>query len=323
MAKKNPYNIWNKSPSSAERSVDPRHAANRIYDGLFVPQMLEESFRLRRGARVFTMGSCFARELEWALRKHGFDICSMPADALASPLLADATGKPSAGFFHRYNVPSMEIEFRRAVGDMDFDEARDLLVETSSGWQDLNYGQTLERGSHEVAVERRRLAASMVRNFRDAELVVVTLGLAEAWYHLPSGMYCNGVTGDVLVRNRDEFEFRFIGFQENYEALERLYRCVERHHSTGDFNFVVTVSPVPLTQTFTDKDIVVANSQAKATLRTVAGEFCARQPRATYFPSYEIAMHSDPASVWRPDRIHVQPECVKHIVGTFQSHYTE
>lgn len=321
--KKNTYNVWNRSPSSAERSADPKHAANRIWEGYFVPQMLQAAFRLDPGVEVFTMGSCFAREIEWALRKHGFRISSMPADELNGSWFLDEAGKPSVGFFHRYNVPSMELEFRRAVGDIAFDEAVDLVIESGGGtYYDLNYGPTLPRGGLDVLLARRQSARRMVANFVRARLIIVTLGLTEAWFHRPSGMYCNSVVGESLVRRKDEFEFHFIGFEQNLAALTRLYECVERHHVTGDFNFVVTVSPVPLNQTFTDCDIVLANAQAKATLRAVAGEFCAGRRRAVYFPSYEIAMYSDPSLVWRPDRIHIQPECVKHIVGTFTRHYT-
>jgi hypothetical protein len=40
-----------------------------------------------------------------------------------------------------------------------------------------------------------------------------------------------------------------------------------------------------------------------------------------YFPSYEIAMNSNPELVWRPDRVHVRPECVRHIVNVFTERY--
>lgn len=321
--KKNPWNTWNASPSTDVRSSDPRHASNRIRTGYYTPKCLPASFSISQGARVFTMGSCFARELEWALRARGFDICSMPTDLLDAAELQSTDGSPPSRFFHRYNLPSMELEFRRSVGDLPFDERRDLLVETGTGVYDLNYGNALPRGDLDLAVRRRELSRAMVANFATADLIVVTLGLAEAWWHRPSGMFCNSIAGDVAARNRDDFEFHFIGYDENLASLERLYRCLQSHHRTGDFHLLVTVSPVPLTQTFTSDDIVVANSRAKSTLRAVAGAFCDRHANATYFPSYEVAMFSDPAVVWKADTVHVLPECVKHIISTFSEQYIQ
>lgn len=263
------------------------------------------------------MGSCFAREIEHALRKRGFPISSMDLDYLAQGDFLGVDGKVSTGFFHRYNVPSMEQEFRRAVNDMLFDESESLLVEVGGVVYDLNYGPTLPRVIREKAVNRRMMARTLVGRFTKSRAIVVTLGLCEAWYHKPSGMYCNSIAGDILARKKKDFEFRLLGYNENLAALRSIGECISRHHSTGDYRLIVTVSPVPLQSTFTDDDIVVANYRSKAMLRSVADAFCEEHSNALYFPSYEIAMFSNSELVWRPDRVHIQPTCVAHITETF------
>lgn len=314
---RNPFSVWNKSASSAERSTDPDHAANRILDGFFTPQLIKGDLILERGQEVFTMGSCFAREIEHALRKRGFPIASMDIPYLETGDFRGEDGKVSTGFFHRYNMPSMEQEFRRAVDDMAFDEGNSLLVDVGNVVHDFNYGPTLPRRDRAGAVARRRMSRVLVQRFTRSRVIIVTLGLCEAWFHKPSGLYCNSVAGDVLARRRDEFEFRVLGYEENLASLEAIRACIARHHVDGQYRLVVTVSPVPLQSTFSDDDIVVANCRAKTTLRAVVAAFCERHADVIYFPSYEIAMYSDPAFVWRPDRVHVRPECVAHITESF------
>jgi hypothetical protein len=147
--------------------------------------------------------------------------------------------------------------------------------------------------------------------------------MTEAWFHLPSKMYCDGVAGDLLARHRDEFAFRNIDYSENLDSLQRIYNFIERSHLDGDYTLFVTVSPIPLQTTFSEDDIVVANATSKATLRAAAAEFCRANSKAVYFPSYEIAMYSDPALVWRPDGLHIDKACIRHITGVFSSQYTD
>ena len=85
----------------------------------------------------------------------------------------------------------------------------------------------------------------------------------------------------------------------------------------------MTVSPVPLSATFTDRDIVVANMASKATLRAAAEAFVARTDHAHYFPSYEMVLYSDTERAWRPDRMHVRGAMISHILSAFIRAYYE
>lgn len=317
------YAVWNQSPSSGERSAFPEDAANRIFTDFFTPQDLPDAIRIADNDGIFAMGSCFAREIEGALRKFRFNILSMDMDLLAQGGFSDEKGIRT-GFFHRFNVPAMELEFRRAFDDQAFDEGRDLLVPYGNGlYSDLNYWPILGRLDLPGTLQRRRVGRTMVRSFVDAKAIILTLGLTEAWYHEPSKMYCNAAGGDVLARHRDQFSFHRLGFEENYKSLQRILDFIARAHSTGDYCVFVTVSPVPLQTTFSNQDIVVANAGSKATLRVVAEEVCKANDKAVYFPSYEVAMLSDPARVWRSDRLHIQKDCVSHITSVFVRRYTD
>jgi hypothetical protein len=67
--------------------------------------------------------------------------------------------------------------------------------------------------------------------------------------------------------------------------------------------FLLTVSPVPLTATASDKHVLVATTYSKAVLRAVAGKLAETFEDVDYFPSFDLlssastrgAFHSDDA----------------------------
>src|SRR5207249_9460112 len=90
-----------------------------------------------------------------------------------------------------------------------------------------------------------------------------------------------------------------------------------------NFHILVTVSPVPLMNTFSTMDIVVANTWAKSLLRALAQEWASAHHNVDYFPSYEIVQNSDRATVWEHDRRHVKGAGVQHIMDLFLRNYLE
>jgi hypothetical protein len=94
-----------------------------------------------------------------------------------------------------------------------------------------------------------------------------------------------------------------------------------RRHGKRGQKIVLTVSPVPLGRTFTDMDVIVANTMAKSTLRVAAHRLSDRIEGLDYFPSYEAVMHSDPNLCWQRDRRHVSDVIVGRIIETFLNRY--
>ena len=74
---------------------------------------------------------------------------------------------------------------------------------------------------------------------------------------------------------------------------------------------LLTVSPVPIGRTFTDEDVVVANSYTKGQLRAVAGQINMDFDNVIYWPSYEIALRAD---LFRADGRHITEEGVRFVI---------
>jgi hypothetical protein len=101
------------------------------------------------------------------------------------------------------------------------------------------------------------------------------------------------------------------------KALEEIHKILFENLGRN-LRIVVTVSPVPLTATFTGRDVVVANTYSKSVLRACAERWVRNHPQEiTYFPSFEMATLSHPDAVWMGDRVHVRPDFVRHITTHF------
>jgi len=94
-----------------------------------------------------------------------------------------------------------------------------------------------------------------------------------------------------------------------------------RTNSKRDVKFVLTVSPVPLLRTFSDQDIIVANSYSKGVLRAVAQQLYTDYDDVDYFPSYEMVVNSPRHKAWRHDQRHVVPDQVWAITRQFREAY--
>ena len=321
--KLNPRHSWNSGGSTAGLSGDPEDASHRIF-GSFV--QIRPSYggpRLQLSDPVFAMGSCFAREIEAALAAAGGNIVSVD-ERIDRPEFHDGQGRVRSTFFHRYTPRSMLQEFQQA-----FDEAPGwsddaLLFRQARGdaVSDLNYCSFAGADESETAVRlRRRLARELVRRAAQAKLVILTLGLIEAWRHKPSGLYANAPAPAVLARKAKEFELLQMDVEDTLGCLEQMHDLLRRRHETGAFQLVVTVSPVPMAATFTRQDVVIANAESKAVLRAAAAKFTAGREGVHYFPSYEMVTYCAPDHAWRPDRLHVNGKVTRGIVKSFMRAY--
>ena len=324
-ARESEHNIWYRHASGVpgrRREPDPQEASNRIHDGF--ARVYPTPLHPMSERRFFTIGSCFARAVEGFLLKRGARVLSadetpyMDAQHLFRPVEVTSN---RIGFLNRYNLPSMLQELRILLNGFPADDPNWLLYENGGNWCDLHYGSGFYDISLNECHERRAILNNHLgRALVEANTYVLTLGLCEAWFDRHAQSYLNITPPPrVTASDPDRFEFHFVDYEDNLRALTSIYESLSKLKRDEEFELIVTVSPVPLHTTFTSSDIVVANTEAKAILRAVAGEAARRFPRVTYFPSYEIVMHSNPSGCWQHDRIHVQLPMSAHVVATFMT----
>jgi GSCFA family len=227
------------------------------------------------------------------------------------------------GFTNKYNTYSILNELRWAL-DPDADFPRESIVQlTETTWDDPHTTPTLEFANLQETLERRALMQTVTKRIKNCRAVILTLGLAEVWRDVKADVFINRTPIPSLLKTEpDRYQFHLTGFAENMANLEAIHALLTRY-GHPDIRIVVTVSPVPLMNTFSTMDIVVANTWAKSLLRTVAQEWAAAHSNVDYFPSYEIIQNSDRVATWEADLRHVTGAGAQHVMELFLRNYLE
>ena len=313
---KNRYARWF---SRAEKNPD--HATHRLRaDPIFRPGV-NVTRKLKPDDTIFTIGSCFARELEQSLARQDYRVLSLVEERMPN-------GVP-AGWVNRYNTYAILRELEWASGEREF--PRDAFLRTRlMSYADLYSHPMFGAESYATVSARRKGITEYFSRVFSASMLTISLGLAECWYDRRLDDYINfvphlaavGGKKRPLLSDPKRFEFRVLDFQENMENLERLFALLERRNP--GCHIVVTVSPVAMTATFSDRDVVVANCLTKSMLRACAETWQSLHPgKIDYFPSYEMAVYSDRRLVLMDDGVHIQPAFVDQVIAHFAQNFIE
>jgi hypothetical protein len=228
---------------------------------------------------------------------------------------------PPLTFINKYNTYSILNELRWAL-DPGAEFPRESIVQlTKTTWDDPHTAPALEFADLEETLKRRALMQAVTKRIENCRAVIFTLGLAEVWRDVKADVFVNRTPIPSLLETEpDRYEFHLTGFAQNLANLEAIHALLSQY-GHPDVRIVVTVSPVPLMNTFSTMNIVVANTWAKSLLRAVAQEWATAHRNVDYFPSYEIVQNSDRRVAWEHDLRHVRGAGVQHIMELFLRNY--
>lgn len=272
---------------------------------------------LQASDRVFTMGSCFAVEIRKALTARGFDTYPKYGAVAFDPASQMLAKLPERDNINHYNTFVIRQEFELALegGQYAISDLVDLgdigtgaVKAKSLRWQDP-YRKMVYAADQPSIIDLSAKVTDCVRAaIQQADVYIITLGLTEVWKNAANGLYINQAPKFA----GDRFTFVESTYEQNYENIARVCSLVAKHYPTK--RIILTVSPVPLTRTFTGRDVVVANTESKCTLRTVAARISKEFSNVTYWPSYEIALARD---LFLEDGRHVRQDGIDLIVDQF------
>lgn len=275
-----------------------RDADNRIEPECW--PVVKPGFEFTKDQKFFTIGSCFAGNIARRLEADGYNVHKTGGQR---------TRYTPAAIFQEI---AWAGEIRRRDGIVRREDVEPLLIESgpdrfSDLWSRPGKDSPVDMAA---AIERRQSLYKYFSGAYDADVVVMTLGLIEAWYDIVSKTYVELDGAWIRRRDRDRFRFQVLSFDECKSFVRRTLDLL----MDGERRVLITTSPVVLARTFTDKDIIVANNHSKSVLRAVAGELSDEIEGVDYFPSYEIATISGRQQVWEDDLRHVQPNFVSRIM---------
>jgi len=302
--------------NKAKRWPGPDRGKRRLFPTP-VP-VISPTFKLKRSDAIYTIGSCFARNIEEELAAHGMHLPTL--EAVSKPE-DEATGRPN-GMLNKFVTGSILLELEWALGSREF--RRDYLYEISEGqFLDPSLKPGMKPVSLARALERREEVTNNTRKAAECDCVTITLGLNESWYDKELDAYLNCSPPLAFIRqNPLRFEFRVLGFEEAYAHVNAVIDLISGA-SDRAVKILLTVSPVPLDTTFSPSDVLIANTFSKSVLRAVAGTVAQERSNVDYFPAFEIVTLADSQHAWGGDFRHVNSKTVAHIVQLLVDYYIE
>jgi hypothetical protein len=276
------------------------------------------TFRFSRDDLIFTVGSCFAREIEKTLTALDF---TLPTTRLQTPADERASAVPNE-ILNKYTTSAVVNELRWGLGLEAFPEdgflpVRDGLV------HDPHLNPSTPPVTIERAVQRRKKIHELVATLPSCRIVILTLGLVETWFDKKTELFLNGTPPrPAMTAEPDRFTLHRQSYADIRADLETIHQLLT-DHGHPNFKMLISVSPVPFKATFSGQDAIRANTYSKSVLRAAAEEFWASHDNVDYFPSYEMVTLSDRNNAYLDDQIHVNPSMVSRIMGFALSKYVE
>jgi hypothetical protein len=281
---------------------------------------LEQKPLVEPGDNIFTMGSCFAREIRAALQRRGHRVGPDYASVVLDPAVTVADELPDRPHLDYFNTFTIRQEFEKILGRWrqspdDHWIVRRNLFGQSHNYQDpykrLTFGKTPEHLAETVS----RLDACIAEAARSSAVFLFTFGMTEVFRIKANGRIASQKPAYFGGGGERETELFESGFAENFANLEAIHAMILELNPSA--RIVITVSPVPLGRTFTKRDIAVANIEGKSILRAVSGEFVRKYPDVTYFPAYEMVTLLGEMAFMPGDLRHVNPSVVDHVTASF------
>jgi len=302
--KTNVYNSW-------PRVDEPDNRFAHFAAPAFTP-----SFTLEPGQRIFTIGSCFARGIEMALEQRGFDI---PTRRFTVD--KGEWGGDPMGVLNNYVPQAIAPHIKWAFGFETFDLALHAAEVRPGRFVDLQLPMGFRPMPAEAVIARRERLSEIYRTLADSSVVLITLGLIEAWYDKKAQSYVNCPPPKSTAKAEpDRFELHVLDYDQVVHSLRDLMALFDRVCKPG-WRMILTVSPVPLTATFTTQDVAIANTYSKSVLRAATEAILAEYPNVEYFPSYETVVLTDRSIAFVDDQVHVHQNMVKFNVDRMIRRY--
>ncbi|UWQ14579.1 GSCFA domain-containing protein [Aliiroseovarius sp. M344] len=314
--RQNKYNRW------IDTGNDERAAQQRFKEDFFFVGSLPK-FKLKRTDKFFGIGSCFARNIERELSAQGMTCLTEGTNIPQEFYVGDRDARSA---MNKFNIPSMIDEVERTFNPKHKEPGRYIEVGQDEYFDPATSGvKLLPLDQH--AIVRESVKKTTLR-LAEADCVIITLGLVEAWFDRASGLYLNtsphprAMQAEIRrekkgwIRKKPN---RFVHMRPNFaflrDKMHHLIKTISTHAPNA--KIVISVSPVPLQATMTSDDVVASSTLSKSLLRVVAEDARDSFDHVDYFPSYEMVMSSPREHTWEDDEIHVKSDLVGQITRSF------
>lgn len=273
-------------------------------------------FRLDSGDAIATAGSCFAQNVAKFLKER------RSVRFLEAEPIAPDQPSFSALYGNIYTARQLVQLAEEALGER---KPLDVVWRRADGrFVDALRPGVFPRGFPDAAavLNARESHVDAVRGLlSNCTLFIFTLGLTEGWRSTQDGTVyplAPGVGGEPA--DAEAFEFHNFRYEEVLGDIRCVVSLMARVNRAA--RILLTVSPVPLTATYTDEHVLVATTHSKAILRAAASAAAAEHENVFYFPAYEIITGNFSRSRYFEDNLRtITPGGVAHVMRVFERAY--
>lgn len=280
---------------------------------------------LKKNDKIMTIGSCFANEIRKSfIKSNNFQMLPKVDQSLKESFCEYFKNSYTENgiwdvmpHFQCYNTFSIVQEFEKVFGnfkqsDNDFFKINGYSLEKEI-YVDP-YRRYIEAKTFEDFVKiKNEMDESFKNGVFESDLIIITLGMTELFKRKDNNL----AVCQFEPRLKDFIYFENSTFEQNYNNLNRICKLV--FNNFPNKKIIVTVSPIPLLQTFRNCDIFIANTQSKSILRSVIGELESKWTNLHYFPSFEIANLFE--NGFQDDKRHVNRELIDFILNSFNESF--
>ena len=258
----------------------------------------ESEWKMKTGAKVLLVGSCFADEIGEKMVRGGFEAMVNPFGTL-------------------YNPASIAASLLRSISEKEYTaDSVELIQSESDGmWHSWMHHSSFSSLDVATLVERINGTTHCVADFlREADVLIVTMGTAIIYRLKETGMLvanCHKQLDSLFVRER----LNSYDIVDQWEMLLQLLESVN-----PKLKVIFTVSPIRH-----KRDGYHVNQVSKGILLQGVDEIVngkSSNSQCFYFPSYEIMMDElRDYRFYADDMIHPSEKAVEYIWQRFQDTY--
>ncbi len=294
---------------NAERCEYPDRLHANCREGALFPAFLPKfKLDLGAGAKVFTIGAGFARDIEPVLEARGVMV---PTTAITIP---QSSLSRAENPLNEYTPPT--IAQRIAGAFKPSGALKGTVIEAGQLFSDQFLPGKLNESMEKLEARRAEIAAIYAR-LRDCGAVIITLASAEVWYDAKSKWFFNRPPPGDIVRRRARHIY--FAVQDASDVVAALTPPLAALGEIG-IKVVLAVSPVAQRATFSAADAVIANETSKSVLRAAVHRLTETFEHVDYFPAYEIA-RSAGLHAYMDDNVQLSDEFAALLVETFITAY--
>lgn len=253
-------------------------------------ELWDPKFNILPTDKIITYGSCFAQHIGKALAKRQYQWLIKEIAPFSFP--KDASLKFNYGVFSTrtgniYTTSLLRQWIDWALGEKE--PPTEIWSQNSRCYDPFrpNIEPDGFCSKEEMLTSRNKTIKLFKAGILEADYLFFTMGLTESWFNR-DGEYEYPMCPGTAAGNYNPKKHIFKN-QSFADVLNNLKDAIEKIRKINSkIKILLTVSPVPLTATYSKEHVLVATMESKSILRSVAGHLARKMSYVDYFPSYEI-----------------------------------